>query len=127
MKLLLDANALLWWFEGGQLLPRRGRVAIEGPDNEVFVSVAAVWELAIKTGLGKLDARALLDGAEERFSKAGFGTLVITLEHAIRAEALPGHHRDPFDRMLIAQAQAENLTVVSSNRIFDHYGVRRVW
>jgi len=100
---------------------------IGAPDAEVFVSVAAVWELAIKTGIGKLDAQALLDGAEERFRAAGFAALGITVEHAIRAGALPMHHKDPFDRMLVAQAQAENLAVVSSDPIFDHYGVRRLW
>jgi PIN domain nuclease of toxin-antitoxin system len=100
---------------------------IGAPDAEVFVSVAAVWELAIKTRLGKLDAQSLLDSAEERFRTANFAALSITFEHAIRAGALPMHHKDPFDRMLVAQAQAENLAVVSSDPIFGHYGVRRLW
>lgn len=127
MRLLLDAHALLWWFEGGERLSGRARAAMDAPGNEVFASVAAVWELAIKTELGKLDAQALLDGAEERFHAAGFGAVAITLDHAIRAGALPKHHKDPFDRVLIAQAQAENLTLVSDDAIFDRYGVRRVW
>lgn len=127
MRLLLDTQSLLWWFEGGERLSKKAQHAIAAPESRVFVPVAAVWELAIKTGLGKLDARALLDGAEERFHAAGFSTLPITLEHAIRAGSLPLHHRDSFDRMLVAQAQAENLAIVSSDPVFDRYGVRRRW
>lgn len=127
MRLLLDAQAILWWFQGDERLSKSARRMIGAPDAEVFVSVAAVWELAIKTRLGKLDAQSLLDSAEERFRAAGFAALSITVEHAVRAGALPMHHKDPFDRMLVAQAQAENLAIVSSDPVFDHYGVRRHW
>jgi PIN domain nuclease of toxin-antitoxin system len=127
VRLLLDTQALLWWFQGDDRLPKSARRMIGTPDAEVFVSVAAVWELAIKTRLGKLDAQSLLDSAEERFRAAGFAALSITTEHAIRAGALPTHHKDPFDRMLVAQAQAENLAIVSSDPVFDRYGVRRLW
>jgi PIN domain nuclease of toxin-antitoxin system len=127
VRLLLDAQALLWWFQGDERLSKSARRVIGAPGAEVFVSVAAVWELAIKARLGKLDAQSLLDSAEERLRDAGFGALNITVEHAIRAGALPTHHKDPFDRMLVAQAQAENLAIVSSDPVFDHYGVRRLW
>ena len=127
MRLLLDAQALLWWFLGDNRLSKSARRAIGAPEAEVLVSVSAVWELAIKTHLGKLEAQSLLHGAEERFRAAGFATLSITVEHAFRAGALPTYHKDPFERMLVAQAQAENLAIVSNDPVFDHYGVRRVW
>jgi PIN domain nuclease of toxin-antitoxin system len=125
--LLLDTQALLWWFEGGERLSRTARQAIAASDSEVFVPVVAAWELAIKTAIGKLDAQALLDGAEQRFRSNGFEVVSVTLDHALRVASLPTHHKDPFDRMLVAQAQAESLTIVSSDPIFEHYGVRRLW
>ncbi len=127
MRLLLDAQALLWWFQGDERLSRSARRAIAASNAEVFVPVGAVWELAIKTGIGKMDARELLEGAELRFRAAGFKVLDITVEHAIRAGTLPVRHKDPLDRLLVAQAQAENLAIVSSDPIFERYGVRRLW
>jgi PIN domain nuclease of toxin-antitoxin system len=127
VRLLLDANALLWWFEANRRLSIRAQREITSPGTETFVSAAAVWELAIKTAIGKLDAQALLDTAEQRFQAAGFIVLAINVRHAIRAASLPPRHKDPFDRMLIAQAEAENLAVVSSDPVFEHYGVRRIW
>ena len=127
MRLLLDTQALLWWFEGGERLSRTARQAIAASESEVSVPIVAVWELAIKTAIGKLDAQALLDGAEQRFRSIGFQVMAVTLDHALRVASLPTHHKDPFDRMLVAQAQAESLTIVSSDPIFERYGVRRLW
>ena len=88
----------------------------------------AAWELAIKANLGRLpSAIPLIGDFETELAKDGFHSLVITAAHGIRAGLLPGPHKDPFDRMLIAQAQAENLAIVSNNEIFDGYGIRRVW
>jgi PIN domain nuclease of toxin-antitoxin system len=95
--------------------------------TEVFVSAASAWEIAIKVQSGKLDAGPLAQDFAVELARQGFMALDITMEHAARAGHLPLHHRDPFDRMLVAQAHAENLHLVSNERIFDLYGVVRVW
>jgi PIN domain nuclease of toxin-antitoxin system len=93
----------------------------------VFVSVVTPWELAIKHALAKLTCGPLLDRFADYLKEQGFVSLEIGIDHAIRAGSLPYHHRDPFDRMLVAQAQAESLAIVSSDEIFEHYGIRRIW
>lgn len=93
--------------------------------NEVYVSAVSAWELAIKAN--RMQAPRFLDAFHRDLADSGFRELPISVNHALRAGALPEHHRDPFDRMLIAQAQAEELTILSNDRMFDHYGVRRVW
>ena len=103
------------------------RTAIRDGENEVYVSAASVWEIAIKHALGKLPAGPLLDHASELLREQTFEELPVTVAHGVRAGALPLHHKDPFDRMLAAQAQAENLVIVSSDRVFDAYGIRRMW
>ena len=127
MRLLLDANAVLWWFDGDERLSKAARHAINAPRHETFVSVAAVWEIAIKTAIGKLNAQALLDNIEERFGAAGFAVLPISLDHALRAGSLPGHHKDPFDRLLIAQANVERADLVSADQVFHQYSVNVLW
>lgn len=92
------------------------------------MSAASAWEMAIKVSLGRLQVAAdLMDNFEESLGSRGIQTLSISAAHGIRAGLLPGPHKDPFDRMLIAQAQAENLAIISNDSIFDRYGVRRVW
>ncbi len=127
MRLLLDTHVLLWWFADDRRLSRRARRALQLSAVEVFVSAVSAWEMAIKTQAGKLEAGELLDRLPADLAEAGFAVLPISLEHAIRAGSLPGHHRDPFDRMLVAQAQIENLPLLSNDAVFDHYGVRRLW
>lgn len=128
MKLLLDTHALLWWLAGdAQNLSKRARDAIENADNSVFVSAASAWEISIKQRLGKLDAGVLSGQMAQIIARQTFIALDISMEHAERAGALSGAHRDPFDRMLIAQAQAENLTLVSNETAFEGYGVGRIW
>jgi PIN domain nuclease of toxin-antitoxin system len=127
MRLLLDTHALLWWVMDDAQLPGRLDPLLGDPDTEVYVSAVTAWEIAIKVRAGKLDAGPLSSGAAAEIERQGFLPLPITLEHAERAGALPAHHADPFDRMLIAQAQAENLRLVSNERLFDRYGVVRVW
>jgi PIN domain nuclease of toxin-antitoxin system len=93
-----------------------------------MVSAVTAWELAIKASLGRLpSAIPLISDFETELTKDGFHSLVITTAYGIRAGLLPGSHKDPFDRMLIAQAQAENLAIVSNDTVFDDYGVRRIW
>ena len=128
MRLLLDTHALLWWLAEDPSLPASARKAIAHKNNTVMVSAASAWEIATKVRLGRLDAAADLTGDFVAYlAHEQFEGLPISVAHGIRAGSLPGTHKDPFDRMLIAQAQAENLTIVSNESIFDAYGVRRIW
>lgn len=127
MRLLLDTHTLIWWATDDSALSGRARDRIARSEG-VLVSAASAWEMAIKVSLGRLpSALDILSDFEESLSSRGFQTLAITAAHGIRAGLLPGPHKDPFDRMLVAQAQAENLAIVSNDVIFDRYGVRRVW
>jgi len=127
MRLLLDTHALLWWLAGDDRLTAAARSGVQSSNNTVLVSAASAWEIATKHRLGKLDASALSDGLGPMLASQRFEPLDITLEHAERAGALGGLHKDPFDRMLVAQAQAERLTLVSNEIAFDSYGVARLW
>lgn len=119
MKVLLDTHALLWWLAGEQIEPAAAE-CISDPATLVAVSAASVWEAAIKAHLGKLRmAGAMVD----HVSAGGFEPLPISLAHAERAGSLPPHHRDPFDRMLVAQAQLEDLTLVTRDPAFRAYEV----
>ena len=128
MRALLDTHALLWWFSDDPALTRPVRKIIGDMKNTVVVSAASAWEIATKVRLGKLPTGA---GLAADFSgyieREHFQLLAISVEHALRAGLLPGSHRDPFDRMLIAQAQAENLPILSKEVIFDAFGLRRIW
>src|SRR5580700_2259299 len=128
MRFLLDTHTLLWCFNGSRSLSPRARRLIEEGSNEILVSAASAWEIATKVRLGKLPTGdELVDDFEGYLEQLGCATLPISLEHALRAGTLPGEHRDPFDRMLIAQAQTENLKLISNDRIFDAYHVERIW
>lgn len=120
MRLLLDTNALLWSLSGPSLLAPAARDAIEDSRSDVFVSPVSAWEVAIKRAKGKLAGSGDLAAEIEH---ARFVPLPITIAHALAAGALPPHHRDPFDRMLIAQAQLEGLTIVTRDPVFADYGV----
>lgn len=120
MILLLDAHAVLWWLADDPDLATEARSAMADPANEVLVSAATVWEIAIKRALGKLDAP---DGLTDALGDVGFGVLPITGTDAERAGALPPHHRDPFDRMLVAQGQRVGAILVSRDAVFAEYGV----
>lgn len=128
MRVLLDTHALLWADLEPERLSARARSVLELISTEVMVSAASAWEITTKVRIGKLPQAARL-AAElpDRVRQLGFHPLAVTVEHAQRAGSLPGTHRDPFDRMLIAQAQAENLALVSNEAAFDSYGVRRIW
>lgn len=127
MEYLLDTHALIWWFEGSPRLSRRASSLLASPANDVLISASVGWELAIKVNIGKFNTPDLARDLEPIITGAGFMPLPISLEHAVRAGLLPFHHRDPFDRMLIAQAQAERLALISNEEVFDRYGVERVW
>jgi PIN domain nuclease of toxin-antitoxin system len=128
VRLLLDTHALLWWLSDDPALSPAARKAMAATSNVVLVSAASAWEISTKVRLGRLPGAEELAADFQGFiSREGFTTLDITVNHGIRAGLLPGPHKDPFDRMLIAQAQAENLPIATNERIFAAYGVRRVW
>ena len=128
MRALLDTHALLWWLSDDPSLSKAARRFIAETRNTALVSAASAWEIATKVRLGKLDTAAeLAADFVGHVEREGFELLAISPDHAIRAGLLPGPHKDPFDRMLIAQAQAEGVPVVTNELIFDAYGVRRIW
>jgi PIN domain nuclease of toxin-antitoxin system len=128
MRLLLDTHAFLWWLAGDEALSASARAAIGDETDAVFVSAASTWEISTKHRLGKLPGvSAIVGDLAEAIEGQGFVGLPIAIRHGQTAGALPGPHRDPFDRMLIAQALLDDLVLVSSERVLDAYGVRRLW
>jgi PIN domain nuclease of toxin-antitoxin system len=128
VALLLDTHAFIWWMANDPKLSRLAYAEIAVGESDVFISAATVWEIATKHRLGKLEVDDdLASSMETAIAKQNFLGLPVTLAHAQRAGALPGPHADPFDRMLIAQAMTEDLTLVSNERPFDLYGVKRLW
>lgn len=126
MALLLDTQAFLWWVTDDHRLSKRAARAIAASD--CLLSVASCWEMAIKRSLGKLTPPGPVQRfVQEQLEVNGFNLLGVTLEHAGGVATLPFHHRDPFDRLLAAQALAEEMSIVSANSIFPRYGVKRVW
>jgi PIN domain nuclease of toxin-antitoxin system len=124
---LLDTHALLWWATRDPGLSAKARRAIAAADNETYVSAASAWEIATKARLGKLDWSPSAGTVRAYVLAQGFLPLPITLEQAERAGDLRLEHRDPFDRMLIAQALSEDLLLVSNESVFESAGVRRYW
>jgi PIN domain nuclease of toxin-antitoxin system len=128
MRALLDTHAFLWWLAGDQTLSTAARAMIGDEDSTILVSAATAWEIATKHRLGKLPGAApIATDIEGAVHSQGFTPMDVTIHHAQRAGALPGHHRDPFDRMLLAQALLEGCVLVSNERVFDRYGVDRLW
>lgn len=128
MKLLLDTQCWLWWFTQPEKLSVNVIEQIADEANEVWFSVASVWEMGIKVSIGKLPLPEPIDNyVSTRMTQLGARSLEINTSHALRAAALPLHHRDPFDRMLIAQAQVEAMTLVSADAVFNQYEVSLVY
>lgn len=127
MRLLLDTHALVWWMAGSPLLSDAARNAI-AENEEVLVSAASAWEVATKFRLGKLpSAERLARGFAAEVAQEGFQGLAVTLDHAALAGGLDAAPKDPFDRLLIAQARIERMPLVSSEKLFDAFGVERIW
>lgn len=127
MTLLLDTHVFLWWLDDNPRLGPAARTAIADPDSTVWVSAATAWEIAIKTGLGRLEMSEPPEEVLPReIERGGFQPLAISVEHALAVRTLPRHHRDPFDRLLIVQAMAEDLRLVTADRAFAHYDVNLV-
>ncbi len=128
MKLLLDTHALIWFLENDPELSAAAREVIEEPANQRWVSMASGWEIAIKAQIGKLRLPLAFEGLFPGALEArGFSILPIQAGHLHRYHALPLHHRDPFDRLLVAQALADGFTVVGNDAAFDAYGMTRIW
>jgi len=128
VQLLLDTHAFLWWLVGEAALSAKARKAVADQRNAVYVSAASAWEIATKHRLGKLPGvAAIVHNLQGTLTDQNFIGLPIDIEHAQVAGALPGPLRDPFDRMLIAQAALENLVLVSNEQAFESYAVRRLW
>jgi PIN domain nuclease of toxin-antitoxin system len=128
VALLLDTHAFLWWVEDSPRLSRKARAAIGKPEETCYLSLGSCWEMAIKISLGRLKIEGSVDRfIAEHMAASGMQPLPVRLPHLARVATLPFHHRDPFDRLLAAQALVEDLTVVSTDPVFKRYGISRIW
>lgn len=128
MRLLVDTHALLWAMDDPSPLSEVAREALQAPSNNLLISAATIWELSIKVGLGKLAlGLPLKQWLETAVADLSLEVMPITIDYAARQATLPDHHRDPFDRLIIAQALVEAVPVVCIDEVFDAYGVSRVW
>ena len=127
MRLLLDSHTIIWYAEDDPRLPGHIRQMIKDDSNVVYVSVVSLWEMSIKFRLGKLELRRSLNDIVRLLRSNGFRFLTIRLNHVSRLDMLEPHHKDPFDRMLIAQSLAGGFALVGCDEVFDRYGIRRLW
>ena len=128
MKLLLDTHAFLWWDSDPDKLSPPALAACQNPSNVLLLSVASAWEMQIKLQLGKLKLALPLETIVESQQQTNrLEILPVTLAHVLALEVLPAHHKDPFDRLLIAQANVEDAALVSNDPVFDTYSVHRLW
>ena len=124
MQFLIDTHILIWFLEGNKLLAKPRRQIIANPQNDVFVSIASLWEMAIKISLGKLTLAEPLADVLKQITVENIEILSIIPEHTLQVSALPFHHRDPFDRIIIAQAQVENLPILTGDTEFSNYAIK---
>jgi PIN domain nuclease of toxin-antitoxin system len=128
MRLLIDAHVLIWYVDQDHLLSAKAHAAITDPSNDLLLSAGTIWEIAIKVGLKKLTLSGpYRPWMEKAIADLGVSVLPITVEHDDAYAGLPFHHRDPFDRLLVAQAQVEGVPLVSADPLFDPYGITRLW
>jgi PIN domain nuclease of toxin-antitoxin system len=127
MKILLDTHSFIWFVEDDPRLTVGIKRIIEKPSNEIYLSIASIWEMAIKIQLKKLLINKSIEEIIDLAIKNGFELLPILPEHIIKLTTLDFHHRDPFDRIIVAQGLVENQEIISSDEIFDSYGIRRIW
>jgi PIN domain nuclease of toxin-antitoxin system len=128
MKLLLDTHILIWLINGNQKFSQTARQAIEDESNNLYLSIASLWEIAIKISIGKLELGIPLEQIIASFIlPGGIEILPIQLPHLLVLQTLPFHHRDPFDRLLISQTKSESLTLVSVDSVFEQYEVEILW
>lgn len=127
MRILIDTQILFWWYGFPHNLSKAAASAISDGSNTILISAAIGWELSIKSAIGKLNALPLVLDISNFLDEEGFIEFPITISHATRAGMLPLHHKDPFDRLLVAQALELNVPIVSSDQLLDDYGVIRIW
>lgn len=127
MNLLIDTHAVIWFITEDRQLPQKIKALIEDPENDCFVSIASLWEIGIKHSLGKLDLKVNLKKIFELIELSGLSVIPITTTHILTNTTLDFHHRDPFDRLLIAQAKSEGLTLVTKDEMFKEYNILQVW
>ena len=128
MTILLDTHTLIWFFAGDSKLSTNARILIEGEDNHKLVSIASIWEIAIKESKGLLNlSTPFEDYIRQKLSLEDFNLLNINLEHLNAIATMPFHHKDPFDRLLIAQSMVEEIPILSKNSAFDAYSINRIW
>jgi PIN domain nuclease of toxin-antitoxin system len=128
VRLLLDTHTLIWWMESSPRLSEAAAIAIGAREDDIFVSAATAWEMATKYRLGKLQVNPqLMESFPSELAEVHFYELPVRVGHGLLAGSLLGEHKDPFDRMLIAQALEEDMTLVSNEAAFDRFGVKRLW
>jgi len=128
MKYILDTHALIWFLSGDPQLSTRARYLMDDSANELLISVASLWEMAVKVSIGKLNLNQPFEKLfPEQLENNSIEILGITIDHLNAACNLPFHHRDPFDRLIIAQAEIEQMSFIGADTIFDRYGVQRHW
>lgn len=128
MRHLIDSQSLIWYVDQDHLLTAAAHAAITDPANDLVLSAATIWEIGIKVGLNKLSlSLPYRQWMDEAIADLGLAVLPITVEYADVQAGLPTHHRDPFDRLLVAQALTDGIPLVSADAIFDQYGVHRIW
>jgi PIN domain nuclease of toxin-antitoxin system len=127
MNYLIDTHVLIWYLDGNNRLPGKIRDLINNDDNIVFISIASLWELAIKISLKKIDTKNKLPDILAYITERDFTLLNISFKHLNALSALPTHHGDPFDRLIIAQALIEDIKIISADKAFQAYPVRVIW
>jgi len=127
-NILLDTHSFIWWIEDSSRLSTKAKKLVENLENNCFLSLASCWELAIKSSIGKIKLTlSIRDFIPQQLAANDFKQLSISFRHIARVESLDFHHRDPFDRLIAAQALEEKMILLSVDTIFDHYGVERIW
>ena len=127
MRILIDTQAFIWFVENDKQLPTMIKKELEDFDNSLIISIASLWEMTIKISLGKLHLVCDIEEMIDKVYRNGFELLPILPEHIIKLSTLDYFHRDPFDRIIISQGLSENMVIISSDKVFDDYGVRRKW
>ena len=126
-KFLIDTHTFIWLIEDDSKLPHSSKQLIDDLDNDVYISIASLWEMAIKISIGKLKLAGVLSQAIDELYARNIKILPIDLLHILRVQNLPFYHKDPFDRIIIAQSLVENITLISVDDVFDNYGIKRLF
>jgi PIN domain nuclease of toxin-antitoxin system len=131
MQYLIDTHVFLWFVENAKELSKIAKTTIEDENNEIFLSIASLWEISIKTAIGKLTIKGKYESVIDDVIDNAIQILPINFAHTVEQNQLPFHHRDPFDRIIVSQAMVENMNLISNEQIFDYYlknkSVKRIW